>query len=374
MEAMTMNHNICDTITLILPLDKFSITKPEMFSPNADIISKIRHGSFICKNNPSKNQLREGCYYPYLTLSSQLRQGGVSVVLKIQFSAPKLLYGNNFEEVCDSDFEEILNLLQEKLKDMGVETDCEVLKNADVVGIHYGKNIKLNNINASFILQEMKLLDFSKHFDLFETTHKNEGQSVRIHTSFFELCFYDKVKECCKNSYRRCFEEDGIFQDINIKELSQKQILRMEVRLNSMLKIRQTLEKSGIMAESRTFQKLFKSSISQKVNLYFIGKVLLARKSMTLCEENKASLFKRLLQSNHKPLHALQILGGLTLLRLIGVRELISYAGKSKPSFKKLLKEMQEIKADNDWMSTIFEDIQKEIKINQSINLRKEKS
>lgn len=54
-------------------------------------------------------------YLPRLTLIKAIRNGGFSILLKIEFSIPKLLYCNNFDEVEESDFGEICWKLQEVL-------------------------------------------------------------------------------------------------------------------------------------------------------------------------------------------------------------------------------------------------------------------
>lgn len=45
---------------------------------------------------------------------------GRNFLLKIEFSAPKLLYGNNLEELETEHFDKVAKLLQERLRDMGV--------------------------------------------------------------------------------------------------------------------------------------------------------------------------------------------------------------------------------------------------------------
>jgi len=46
----------------------------------------------------------------------------------MEFSAPKLLYLNNLEELEDKDFPKIIETLQERLKTMGVMVSNQFLK------------------------------------------------------------------------------------------------------------------------------------------------------------------------------------------------------------------------------------------------------
>ena len=45
---------------------------------------------------------------------------GREIYLKIEFSAPKLLFGNNLEELEEADFDKIINKLQEIIKEREV--------------------------------------------------------------------------------------------------------------------------------------------------------------------------------------------------------------------------------------------------------------
>ena len=48
-------------------------------------------------------------------------RGGFSLTLRIEFSAPKLVLGNNFDELRSRDFERVLDALHRALQDMGVQ-------------------------------------------------------------------------------------------------------------------------------------------------------------------------------------------------------------------------------------------------------------
>ena len=65
--------------------------------------------------------------------------------LKIEFSAPKMLFGNNFDELTDSDFPNLLTKLKRTLKEMGVFILEDHLTSAPVSAIHFSKNIPLTD-------------------------------------------------------------------------------------------------------------------------------------------------------------------------------------------------------------------------------------
>ena len=95
-----------DTVILQIPMPRFEIMHPEMFSPSADMILKKRYlfggrGYFCCIQNRAPQC---GIYFPKLTLTVHRARGGIKGGLSIEFSAPKLFFGNNLEEFTNDDF------------------------------------------------------------------------------------------------------------------------------------------------------------------------------------------------------------------------------------------------------------------------------
>src|SRR5438552_2522932 len=97
-----------DTIILKFPIGKFYIEQIEKFGTTKPEV--IRGKEFYKKfyNNPNDSSLLEKGYQPRLTL---YRRGRV-IELKVEFSAPKILFSNNLNELEDKD----LGLLVAKLK------------------------------------------------------------------------------------------------------------------------------------------------------------------------------------------------------------------------------------------------------------------
>lgn len=126
---------------------------------------------------------------------------------------PKLLFGNNFEELEEADFDAVLFKLQEILAKMGVLVEVETLKNAKVCCVHFGKNVILAEAPSSLIINTIRKLNISKRLDAGNTDYRNDGQAIRYHANSYELTFYDKVKdlEQSKISEKRAIECDNEF-------------------------------------------------------------------------------------------------------------------------------------------------------------------
>lgn len=140
-----------DTIVLTLDENSFEIVEHDKFSPSTEGLyfrsSYYRLGgraNLTCVQNPTSTELRNGIYKPRLTVTKRIdKHHQFQITLKIEFSIPKLLYGNNFDELEDDDFTLVISKLKQSLRDMGVIVSEPVLINAQVSAIHFSKNIPL---------------------------------------------------------------------------------------------------------------------------------------------------------------------------------------------------------------------------------------
>src|SRR3972149_972964 len=114
-----------DTIVLMLKQGMYKILEPDRFSPSARglLNADYRLGgraNMKCVQNP----IQSGIYKPRLTLTGRInKKHNYEITLRVEFSAPKLLFDNNFDELEDNDFYEIIVALSQKLEDMGVSVD-----------------------------------------------------------------------------------------------------------------------------------------------------------------------------------------------------------------------------------------------------------
>ena len=103
-----------DTIVLTIPEESFIINKHEKFSPSTKNLFYPNYyglgarSNFSCVQNPTKPELRSGNYKPRLTVTKRMSKGEFKIVLRIEFSIPKLLFGNNFDEIEETDFRSAL--------------------------------------------------------------------------------------------------------------------------------------------------------------------------------------------------------------------------------------------------------------------------
>src|SRR3989338_8461971 len=272
-----------DTIVLVLKQSMFVIIDHDRFEPSTRSLygdaSMGSRGYATYKQNPTPTELKNGIYKPRLTVTRRFNDGVLERTMKIEFSAPKLLYKNNFVEIEDKDFEEIVDTLKKTLReDMGVLVSMDSLVNAPASSIHYSKNIKLTNGLIAFtVLKELSKANITKRLDFNQSDFRNEGHSIKWHANTWELTFYDKIKdlEQAKISEKRAIEKDNslqmnLFSDIQeARKHKPFEVLRMELRINTRQKLRKVLSDNGYKVEP-TFQNIFKKEIAQKILLSYL--------------------------------------------------------------------------------------------------------
>lgn len=325
-----------DTIALTLDRHQFEVPEPDRFSPSAKGLLAAPYyplgarGNFACAMNPTKSALAAGRYSPRLTLVKRKVRGGFALTLRIEFSAPKLLFGNNFDELTVRDFEPVLEALHRSVVAMGIRVGVDTLRGASVSTIHYSKNIAFtDHTTCSMVMSELELIDLDRRLDLSHTDYRNEGHAIRYHANSYEVTFYDKLKDLEKARYseKRAIERDygpqlHLFADRGAfpKEL---EVLRMEVRLGTRAKI-MNIVRSIEPGTEPTFAALFNPWIAKSALMRSWKAV---RGQLPLIEQAKAhrpeDLLARLAADANgqaRPGALLQQLGAFVLVGSVGFR------------------------------------------------------
>ena len=316
-----------DTVAITLNENQFSITDYDRFSPSAVGLFQNPYygfgsrGYFSCVQNPKKN---EG-YKPRLTLNKHKRGNSFTITLRIEFSVPKLVYGNNFDELVTTDFDATIEILLQKLEEMGVYTDYERLADGEVSTIHYSKNIPLMDYSTcSMIISELQKMDLSKKMDFSRTDYRNGGQVLHCHANSYEIVFYDKIKDLQQGMFseKRSIENDNYMQAdlFDGRDFpNQFDVIRMEVRLGNRRKIKAVLSKLGI-ASKLTFGLLFDSAIAQKVLQHYWHNIWQDLKIPLMTSDSSSDIYRQIAcHQTMKPAKILQLVGALAIVHDDGV-------------------------------------------------------
>lgn len=315
-----------DTIKLMLDKTMLAMIDKDRFERG---LGNSSRGYYTLVQNPTSSELKQGIYKPRLTLTNRFISYRRSAeTLAVEFSAPKLINKNNFDELTEDDFAPVISRLQEALKDMGVMVFKPLLTQALVSSVHYSKNIPLTDHTIpQTYLKELNKLNINKKLDTNQTDYRNEGQSFKYRANSFEVVFYDKLAdlEQAKISPKRSEEKKDVLIQLNLfdkyKPKEPFQVLRMEVRLNTRRKIRSMINKLNLDKEP-TLRDLFDLKVSLKILNHYLDEIEDAYPPLLLLEEDKTiDLFSTLLQTA-TPATALKLTGLHQILKESGVREL----------------------------------------------------
>lgn len=264
-----------DTMKLSLDNTMYALIDESRFEKHKDSIGR---GYFTLVQNPTASELRRGIYKPKLTLAHRFNhEGKPAKILTVEFSVPKLVFGNNFDELTGNEFPRVSEILVATLKDMGVRVFPQLLPNVPVSAYHPAKNIVLNDYSVPYTyIKQLGMVNIGKQLQVTQTDFKN-GCGIKYHANSFEIAFYDKVADLqeARISEKRAEEEHNTIQ-LGLLDSFEKrgpfEVLRFEPRLNQRSKIRQVLKAIGIEVEP-TFKNLFSKEISQKILLYYLGEI-----------------------------------------------------------------------------------------------------
>ncbi len=327
-----------DTVVLTLDQREFEVLEPDRFSPSArglivpPWLPLGGRGVFTCVQNPTKTDFAEGRYGPRLTLRRRKTDGGFVLTLRIEFSAPKLIFGNNFDELRSRDFEAVLAALLRSLGAAGIRTSEDTLRAARVSAIHYSKNMLLTDFTTcSMVMAELERLDLDARLDLAKTDYRNGGHAIRYHANSFEVVVYDKLRDLEKARYseKRAIETDNPvqFDLLGVRKARPRgtEIVRLEIRLGTRAKIRDVMKRIGAEVEP-TFAALFDISVAKGVLRHLWDRMRsTAPPGYSDGKERPEQILARLAAASPKaprPAKLLQQLGTVILRDSVGIRGL----------------------------------------------------
>ena len=315
-----------DTVILSIPRANYKVFRTEMFQPNVKVLNE--RGFFLvkCINNPTAKDKELGIYKPKLTIVKRMTKNGIEIPLKIEFSAPKILYGNNLDETEEKDFNDVAKALSEKLYEMGVIVNVEAIKNADVSKFHPSKNILLKEYTAGFVIKELTKINLSKKLDLDEAHFRNTGESVQYYTNSYALTFYDKIKDLKKQTKRAIDKDQNFLQTSLFESLDKnnKEIIRMEARLTKKIKMNAVLVSLNYPKNPK-FKDVFNKELCQKI-LIKCWRDFVADQNLFLfnLDNGPKSILIAILSSDKtiKGMKAVELVGLNLLCKDAGIREL----------------------------------------------------
>lgn len=245
----------------------YNITDLSVFThvPYWDYMGKNWH-----RNNKEKTL---SGYYPHVVLNRYIEDysGAFKQVLEMEFSLPKLLFGNNLYELCNADRNQVYQALQTKLQAMSIGMNLINIQNLDVCYVEYAKNFYTGDKPVSYILQELnRAKPLTSYMDVEKIVYANGGEALSFRCKGYSVLFYDKGLEVVKELNHTLNIKDPAVYQLFTGNKRPPNILRMEVRFHDRVTLKTFLQdhqlvSSRKLAQGVRLQDIFSKQISQYV-------------------------------------------------------------------------------------------------------------
>ena len=312
-----------DTIKLLIPFSEPPNWPNANFSPPIDAIKGAK-GYIRAMNNLTGAEKSQGIYRPRFTFSRRVigKSSNIVYELSIEVSLPKLLLGNNFEEVSEKNFNAIVKKIVESANGAGVLINRGQIVGASVSRIDFGKNIILPKYaSAASVIKDIASADISKIYNTRATTFENGGTCFQIHCNDMNIAFYDKNADLRRSliSEKRSLENDSHIQKHLISlEKDKRTTLRFEIRFLGKRRIRTELRATGAEIDNKLlFADIFKQDIAGKVLTMHWNKITSKiPKAKVLYATTPLQMYEKIIENKSvKPQGSLATLGLLLLNR-----------------------------------------------------------
>jgi len=310
-----------DTIKLLLSIPDPSLLDGSRFEPiTIRQLTAIHHGRTYLR--PAAVYAKMDKYMPSLAVFKRPTKFGDKYHLSVEFSAPKMVFGNNFEEVTEQDFELVLVSLQSALlEQVGYRFSVEQLASANISAWHPSKNIVFTDYTScQTILSTIAKLDVSRIYD-FQKTDFRDGHALHIHCNSLDIAFYDKMADLrqSKKSDKRAIENDSGIQLSLLERLNKfrpLEVFRYEVRLSNRRSVKQAFPD----LDSWTLRDLFNERLCQKVLIRHWNKLTVHVDMLALDTTMPAELLQNyLLENKSTPTAALAAVAAMLIVNQVGM-------------------------------------------------------
>jgi len=281
----------------------------------------------------TKQYAKLGKYVPKLTLYKRFDGTTSSYELGVEFSAPKLLRGNNFEELTGADLPFLVEALQRVLYELtGYTFPLEEIANSNVSVFHPSKNIVLPHVTACrAVIAAIAKLDITMTYDVHRTDYR-DGYLLHLHANTIDIAFYDKLADLrtSRKSVKRSHEQEPILPSSIVDKLivgNERDVLRYEIRLNNRKKIKQTYPE----LDEWTLANMFHEEICQQLLVKHWKNITKSIDLIDMDADKPYEILHNLLVSNNGQnlRQNLATVAGLTIINQIGVRDFRHLVGGS---------------------------------------------
>lgn len=280
-----------DSVGLSVPFGRFAVIDNAAFRPSFRKINPqdpYELQQFLSEKkgiqrytlNPKAEYREKGLVYPNVTIYETYKNNsGYQCNLKPHISIPKMLFGHSVEEVNNTHFQESVETLRSRLKDMGILVRESAVHEAEVTMLHYCMNVLMQSeADARRLLKAMSNMTLGERYENHSRDYANNGSAARFHTKTFEFITYLKYYDFLGLGLDRIDRKATLQEREIAKKLWEKNkippLIRIEIRYNGKPTIRKHLRTIlGIDKPSWTFKEVFDEDRSRKVIQHYWQKL-----------------------------------------------------------------------------------------------------
>jgi hypothetical protein len=255
---------IADTITLEI----IGLNIPEKHLQRFNAIPGSQSSPARYVFNPED----KGDYLPSITIRSLPKKiGGYFTKTEIQFSAPKIVYGNNYFGLSEADFPKLVEALANKLEYIfeGRIIDKTLLRFADTKNIAYAFNFVLEQFpDPVEYLKFVPFLSIGKRYKKARHTYYTDEDELGFCGRMFnpQVGFRIYSKGAAVINTAETIQEKDIARKLQLKQLPRK-VVRIEITLQGRMSLKKHL--SNITDKNakreRNFYEVFNDTISKRI-------------------------------------------------------------------------------------------------------------
>lgn len=266
-------------------------------------------------------------------------EGGIINAFTLEASLPKLMWGNNYYEVRDCDFQDIVNklvLLLDKLE-LPIKITASMIKFATVRRVDYCMNFNFNN---GFSMRELSDIlnkaEFRQSSSYGKVHYHRGGELYKDEIRERRYIIYDKVKELQASSkkarpaygenHKTPLEIYNLVQEVHRKGT---EVVRHELQITSTKQLKTELKREGYSVLP-TFHNIYNGEIAGRLLYRHWSKMVSKLPKRQPLALDSTSLLEKMeviatTQKNKNPIKAFGKLGFTIIVDICGlgkVREL----------------------------------------------------
>jgi hypothetical protein len=194
--------------TIKISTEKFEIGNYDMFIAYKKIDNKLYRTNKTLKELMEEEHKKNEKIYACLKKSdNNVYKPRVKYIcsyytnpkLYIEFSIPKLLFGNNLTELKEKDYVNVVNKLINTLKDLKIIVTENAINNALVRRVDFSKNLFLKeDLTCEDVVSLLSKVTYPRmKLDIIK-----EGKWIKFHNKSIAILFYDKKEEFKENNVK----------------------------------------------------------------------------------------------------------------------------------------------------------------------------